>query len=286
MMLTRRRFLRATGGAALAGAGFGAYVWRIEPHWIEVVERDLPLDGLPSRMDGQRLVHLSDLHVGTLVDDGYLRRALERVNALQPRIIAITGDFMTCRADEHIDHALEIVGTLRTRDASVVACLGNHDHAAGWLQPAVARRLCDGLTQLGVQVLRNQTVEIDGLTIGGVDDWWAAPADLSAVVPTLSAAASRLMLCHNPDGVDAPGGSGYRGWILSGHTHGGQIDPPWFAPPRLPVLNRRYTAGAFDLFDGRRLYINRGLGYVRRDRFNCRPEITCFTMRRSDGSAA
>ena len=45
-----------------------------------------------------------------------------------------------------------------------------------------------------------------------------------------------------------------------------------------PVKNRRYTAGEFDLGGGRRLYINRGLGYLKRVRFNVRPEITCFRL--------
>lgn len=82
----------------------------------------------------------------------------------------------------------------------------------------------------------------------------------------------------NPDAVARPIWSGYRGWILSGHTHGGQCKPPGFAPPLLPVANKRYTAGEFDLKDGRHLYINRGLGYLIRARFNARPEITAFTF--------
>ena len=52
-------------------------------------------------------------------------------------------------------------------------------------------------------------------------------------------------------------------------------------PPLLPVTNRRYTSGEFDLFDGRSLYVNRGLGYLRRVRFNARPEITQFTLRKA-----
>jgi predicted MPP superfamily phosphohydrolase len=70
----------------------------------------------------------------------------------------------------------------------------------------------------------------------------------------------------------------YRGWILAGHTHGGQCKPPLFNPPVLPVKNRSYTAGAFDLGDGRQLYINRALGSSWPVRFNVRPEITVFTL--------
>jgi predicted MPP superfamily phosphohydrolase len=69
---------------------------------------------------------------------------------------------------------------------------------------------------------------------------------------------------------------------LSGHTHGGQIKPPFLDPPIIPVRNKRYTAGKFDLGDGRFMYINRGLGYLRRVRFNARPEITVFTLKRDE----
>jgi uncharacterized protein len=91
-----------------------------------------------------------------------------------------------------------------------------------------------------------------------------------------------LVLCHNPDVADLPIWKGYQGWILSGHTHGGQCKPPFLPPPILPVRNRRYTAGEIDLNDGRRLYINRGLGYFRRVRFNVRPEITVFALTRAE----
>jgi uncharacterized protein len=79
--------------------------------------------------------------------------------------------------------------------------------------------------------------------------------------------------------VDLPGWSGYEGWILSGHTHGGQCKPPFLPPPLLPVRNRRYTAGEFELAGGRRLYISRGVGHLLQVRFNVRPEVTIFEMR-------
>jgi predicted MPP superfamily phosphohydrolase len=70
----------------------------------------------------------------------------------------------------------------------------------------------------------------------------------------------------------------FRGWVLAGHTHGGQCKPPFLPPPLLPVKNRRYVAGEYDIGPGRWMYINRGLGYLRRVRFNARPEITLFTL--------
>ncbi|HEX6598241.1 MAG TPA: hypothetical protein VF034_02895, partial [Gemmatimonadaceae bacterium] len=81
-MLNRRQFL-ALGGAALAsGAGLGLYTWQVEPHWVEVVRRPLPLAYLPPALEGRTLLQLSDLHVGPQVDSSYLIRALTEASAL------------------------------------------------------------------------------------------------------------------------------------------------------------------------------------------------------------
>jgi predicted MPP superfamily phosphohydrolase len=89
------------------------------------------------------------------------------------------------------------------------------------------------------------------------------------------------VLSHNPDTVDEPGWGRYAGWILAGHTHGGQCKPPFLPPPLLPVRNRRYTAGEFTLSGGRRMYISRGIGHLQRVRFNVRPEVTVFHLDRA-----
>ena len=90
-----------------------------------------------------------------------------------------------------------------------------------------------------------------------------------------------LVLCHNPDVCDLDIWNGYQGWILSGHTHGGQCKPPFLKPPILPVKNKKYTSGEIDLQDGRTLYINRALGHLWQVRFNVRPEVTIFELERA-----
>jgi predicted MPP superfamily phosphohydrolase len=97
----------------------------------------------------------------------------------------------------------------------------------------------------------------------------------------LPSGAAALALSHNPDTADLPGWDAYSGWILAGHTHGGQCKPPFLPPPLLPVQNRRYSAGEFALSGGRRLYISRGLGHLLTVRFNVRPEITMFRLERA-----
>ncbi len=87
-----------------------------------------------------------------------------------------------------------------------------------------------------------------------------------------------IVLSHNPDTADLAGWAGYQGWILSGHTHGGQCKPPFLPPPLLPVRNKRYTCGEVAVEGGRRLYISRGVGHTLMVRFNVRPEVTVFTL--------
>jgi predicted MPP superfamily phosphohydrolase len=93
-MWTRRQFLRTSGAAIGAMAGLGGYAWAVEPHWVEVVRRELPLVGLPDVLRGSRLVQLSDLHVGHRVSEDYLAGALRRAASLDPDIVVLTGDFI------------------------------------------------------------------------------------------------------------------------------------------------------------------------------------------------
>ena len=87
-----------------------------------------------------------------------------------------------------------------------------------------------------------------------------------------------IVLSHNPDTADLPVWGDFSGWILAGHTHGGQCKAPFLPPPLLPVKNRRYTSGKFELAGGRGMYISRGLGHLLKVRFNVRPEVTVFRL--------
>ncbi len=137
------------------------------------------------------------------------------------------------------------------------------------------------LADCGIRVLRNEVVDVGGLDIVGLDDLWAKRFQPAAALAYRDAAKPALVLSHNPDTADAPGWLGYEGWILSGHTHGGQCKPPFLPPPLLPVRNRRYTSGEIDAPGGRRLYISRGVGHTLMVRFNVRPEVTVFTLQRA-----
>jgi uncharacterized protein len=248
---------------------------------VEVVSRDLPIVGLPSTLEGQTLVQLSDLHVGEQVDDDFLIDSFGLVRALDPAFIAITGDFMTCNGDEQLARTLRVMVHLRPGRLGTVAVLGNHDYGRDAHGVGVAGRLARGLRDHGMTVPRNERRTLSGITFVGVDDLWRAKFDVRKAMTGMAADEPAVTLCHNPDGADQPGWGRYHGWILAGHTHGGQCRVPFLPPFRVPVKNKRYVAGAIDLRDGRQMYINRALGHLLRVRFNVRPEITAFRLTRT-----
>jgi uncharacterized protein len=273
---TRRRFLI---GSAATAAAVGLYTWRVEPHWVTVTRRDMPIRNLPAALDGRTLAQVSDIHVCPRVDFDHLCSAMRTLSALQPDVVCITGDFMSQgSARGRIDEVAQLLEHLATPPLGRFAVFGNHDFGERW-DMTVAERLQNRLTDCGVTVLRNTSTLVGGLRVAGVDDVWSPNFRPKDVLPTLTADEPAIVLCHNPDAVDAQIWGAFRGWILSGHTHGGQCKPPFLPPPLLPVTNKRWTSGEFDLGDGRSLYINRGLGYLWRVRFNVRPEITLFTLR-------
>jgi uncharacterized protein len=277
--VTRRRWLWYTvGGVVTAVAGVGLYTWRIEPHWVEVVDRPLPVRLLPPAWNGRTIVQLSDLHVGEGVDSDYLIGCLQRVNALEPDVIVITGDWVTRGSAPDMGEAVRILRHLKTPPLGCFGILGNHDYGLTWRDAAVARQLVNRLSDLGIRVLRNQVQSIEGLQVVGIDDLWGPHYDAASTLAKLQPEQPALTLCHNPDAQDEDVWRKYQGWVLAGHTHGGQCKPPFLPPPMLPVKNKRYTSGEFELGNGRRLYINRGLGHLMRVRFNVRPEITRFHL--------
>ena len=159
--------------------------------------------------------------------------------------------------------------------------LGNHDYGPRWSRPDIADKLAELATSAGVQMLRNEVGVVSGLQVVGMDDLWAGRFDPRKAFSKWNASLPAIVLSHNPDSADEPGWDKYAGWILCGHTHGGQCKAPFLPPPLLPVKNRRYVSGEYELTGDRRLYINRGIGHLLRVRINARPEVTLFTLTRA-----
>ncbi len=280
--MDRRHFLTSAAMAAAAVAGVAGYSGFVEPFWLDVTHRDLPIASLPSALDGRTLLHLSDLHIGPSVNDDYLGRVWRAGTALAPDIVAYTGDWVTWRGaaqlrqlEQHLPHVPR--GRMLT-----LSVLGNHDYGAGWSNVHVSNAIADSVRRAGIVVLRNESLDVGGLLVAGIDDFWSPMARPERALARWSRGTPTLVLNHNPDCLDQRDRwRGYDGWILAGHTHGGQCRSPFLDPLILPVRNRRYTSGEIAVGDGRTVYISRGVGYTMQVRFNVRPEITLFTLRRA-----
>ncbi len=274
-MITRRRFIQGTAASA---AALGLYTWQVEPRWVEHVALPLPIRNLPAALVGRTLVHISDLHIGNRIDYRYQFDHFEQIKTAAPDYVVYTGDFVSYNDAEQLDQLREAAVHFPQGTRGTAAILGNHDYGHGWQQMDVAEAITTVLTDNNIPVLRNQVQVSDQLQFVGLNDFWSPEYDAEGTLGAADFALPTIVLCHNPDVVDKPVWYDYQGWILCGHTHGGQVKAPFLPPPMLPVSNRTYTRGRFDLADGRKLYINRGLGHVWQLRFNVRPEITWFTL--------
>lgn len=238
----------------------------------------MPLRGLPTHLEGKKLLQLSDLHVSTLVDTAYLRRAVGQAMDLQPDLVLLTGDLMTSMSDEQVAPTVELVKQMDPDSCPVFVTPGNHEYGRYCAHPGIVRTLFSQLRRIGCHTLRNQVTDYEGLQIVGCDDLYAGWFNAGLALRNFNPHRDGIAMSHNPDSVDQPGWDGFRGWVLSGHTHGGQCRLPYFGAPIVPIENKLYTAGHVDLKDGRQLYVNRGLGYSRPVRFLARPEITLFRL--------
>ncbi len=279
-LATRRQFLKGTAAVLGSVAATGLYAWQVEPRWVTLTRRSLPIAGLPSALEGKTLVQLTDIHVGQLVDDDYVRGVFRDVKQLAPDIVVHTGDW-TSYYDGVVAQAERVYAEMPRGKLATLGVLGNHDYGLRWLNGGNAKNIVAVARNSGCRMLRNELVEVEGLQIVGFDDVWAGMFNPREVMQALDPKRPMLALSHNPDSVDYEDWSSFHGWVLAGHTHGGQVKPPFVAPPVIPVANKRYTSGAFDLSGGRDMYICRGVGFTLQVRFNARPEVTLFTLKRA-----
>ncbi|MCB0853027.1 MAG: metallophosphoesterase, partial [Bacteroidetes bacterium] len=211
-------------------------------------------------------------------DYQYIIDSFIQAQKLKPDIVVYTGDYVSYENEKQFEQLDEVLTHIVRGELGTFAVLGNHDYGHKWSEEHVAIQITDQLNRAGVNVLQNAKADIQGLNILGFDDFWGTNFYPHKVMDQYDASQANLVLCHNPDVCDADVWNQYQGWILSGHTHGGQCKPPFLDPPVIPVKNKNYTAGEIDLNDGRKLYINRALGHLWQVRFNVRPEITIFEL--------
>jgi predicted MPP superfamily phosphohydrolase len=236
---------------------------------------EIRIPGLPKPFDGLRIAQLSDIHSGSVVAPVYIDRCLKMTADLKPDLILLTGDYVTGQAS----YIAPVVASIHRHLTGFerIAVLGNHDY---WADAAAVRR---ALTKTGTRVLGNESHKLvcgnHFIWIAGVHDYWSGLYDPDEALRGLPKQDVKIVLSHNPDTVDDFKHAGVD-LLLTGHTHGGQVNLPFIGPPIVPSrYGAKYASGLFH-FKRMSMYVNRGIGVIRPPvRFRARPEITHITLR-------
>jgi len=255
-----RRQLAHWIATAAAGGSAGLSTWSARNATLGAVETKrvrIALARLPQSLSGYRIAQITDLHVGPTIGRAYVEEIVERVNALQPNLVAVTGDLVDGPV-EQLGPLVEPIAQLKAPDGAFFVT-GNHEYFVPGLE-----RWLHFLKERGLRVLRNERVPIrgsEGFDLAGIDDLTAKSygrghgADLPRALAGRDAARAIVLLAHQPRQVKDAVALGVD-LQLSGHTHGGQIFPFTL----LVRLFEPYLAGLFKLGQTQ-LYVSRGTGY-------------------------
>lgn len=276
--------LKALGG----GVGYGVLV---EPRWIQTTQIDVPIVDLPAELDGYRIAHLTDIHYNMILGEKFLSRVVEKANALDADVMALTGDFITHNA-RRLEPCMEILSGLAAPDG-LLAVRGNHDAVVPWW------RADEVMGRAGIELLENRHRRIrptrhraarlpeerpattSGITIAGVGDIWTGMCAPGLAMHGALRDDPMVLLSHNPQVTKIIPTDARVDLILSGHTHGGQIRPMGRSISMFSGGEREHVCG-LGLCRDTAVYVSRGVGSSAfHFRWNCRPEIALLVLRRA-----
>jgi predicted MPP superfamily phosphohydrolase len=280
---SRRRVLNAAGGALVAAPfaalGYGALIERTR---FEVREVEVPLARLPAALDGLRILHLSDIHLGVFLSERELARVIDASCELRPHIAFVTGDFISTSGDP-LEACIRQLARVKA-DAGMFGCLGNHERYARAEGETV--RLA---ARAGIPILRGEARLLrwgdSVMNVTGVDYQRGSSKEtyLLGAERLVYPEGFNVLLSHNPDVFPVAGRQGYD-LLLSGHTHGGQVtceildeslNPARFFTPYVRGLYR------LSLGDAAAAYVTPGIGTIGIPaRIGAPPEISLLTLRK------
>lgn len=243
-----------------------------EANSLSLERVEVRLKRLPKKLDGFKIIQLSDIHHSPFTSIEHIERTVKVANRLRPDMFVLTGDYVS-HEREYIAPVASVLGSLKAKHG-IYACLGNHDH---WTDADLVTHLFSGE---GINMLVNEGVRFEAkgasFWLCGVDDHMVGKTDVPASLVGSFPDEMKLLLAHNPLifreaaklGVDL---------TLSGHTHGGQIKLRDDEKRLWP--SRKLKAGLHARRNSQ-IYITRGIGTVVVPmRYQCPPEITMLELR-------
>jgi len=240
--------------------------------------KKLAYANLPPQLNGLRILHLSDSHLGTYRFIPDIEEILIRAEKYKPDLILLTGDV----ADDldQLGDTLKLVSSMKTKYGAY-ACLGNHEYYRGIGQ------VMSIYDKSEVPLLRDRGTEINingaSLYIGGADDPVVMNRDVSGILlKTVKSAFAnapnesfKILMTHRPEGFDAAVNQKID-LSLAGHTHGGQVGLGGksffesFMPER--YLWGTYKKGKYQM------YLSSGVGHWFPFRLGCPPEAPVIEL--------
>jgi predicted MPP superfamily phosphohydrolase len=256
---TRRRVFLQTAAAGLCVApavvtGFGV----LRRNQFRLSEVRIPVTGLPSDLDGLRIVQITDIHLSPFLSEREFARAIDMANETRANLALVTGDLISRRGDP-LDACLRQLARLRA-EAGVLGCLGNHEIYTGTSDYVASEG-----ARIGIDFLRSRTrlLRFGGaaLNFAGVDYQRFERPYLRGAESLVVPGALNILLSHNPDVFPVAASQGYD-LTISGHTHGGQVDFEILhqhmnvARVYTPYVAGLYTRGKASV------YVSNGLGTI------------------------
>lgn len=263
-------------GVAAVALGWARYV---EPRRLEISTWEIPIEGLTAEAETS-LLHLSDLHVGSLAFTPTELLGALGDEALAAPLLCLTGDF--CDRPEDVGRVeaflAPLLHAMAVRSGGAVrafAVWGNHDRKAGMLE------LGGVMARLGVTVLNNTAAPIGkGLWLVGVGDPTTRQDRLGEALGFVPEGAPYVLLAHNPSIFPRAAAAGVP-LTLAGHTHGGQVRLA--GVDRFAVQGgaaRPYRTGGWYRRGEQAMFVSRGLGTTFLPvRWGARPEATLLRLK-------
>ena len=197
------------------------YARFIEPHMVLVRTLQYKLSPDQAFQTPVRIALIADLHIGLFSGhERQLKIIVKKINQQNPDCVVVAGDWTY----EPENRLVEELAVLKQIKAPVYSVNGNHDEQ--YPGPPIQDLLRRALEANDVMEIEGKIVEFDGFRLLGVGDLWAGKTDMR-YMPDLPQDKPWLILSHNPDTVDMVPNLPTRPLMLSGHTHGGQVELPW-----------------------------------------------------------